>query len=236
MSPWRRPGAPYAPSRPRGPVALRLADNEGSAPEGLDPDLARYPDASGLQDLLAARFGLTADQVLVTAGADDALARAFTALVRPGGSVVLAEPTFSMLRRFADAAGRDVISVPWPDGAFPVEAVVAAAGSGADAVALVSPNNPTGLVATEEELQRLHDALPETWIWVDAAYGEFASTDLTALALQLPRCVVYRTLSKAWGLAGLRVGYALGPVEAIGGLRAVGGPYPCSTPSLVIGS
>ena len=98
----------------------------------------------------------------------------------------------------------------------------------------MSPNNPTGAVATLETLQRLHDALPSAWIWVDAAYAEFAETDLTPLALQLPRCVVYRTLSKAWGLAGLRVGYAIGPAEAIDALRAVGGPYPCSTPSLQI--
>ncbi len=231
--PYRRPGAAYAVPRPRGPVAMRLADNEGQSPPGTDPSLARYPDASPLQADLAARYGVAPEQVVVTAGADDALGRAFTALVPPGGAVVLAEPTFSMLRRFAEAADRRVASVPWRDGPFPVTEVVRQARAvDADAVALVSPNNPTGAVASPADLTALHEALPHTWLWVDAAYGEFARTDLTPTALRLPRAVVFRTLSKAWGLAGLRVGFALGPVAAIDALRAVGGPYPCSTPSL----
>jgi HAD superfamily hydrolase (TIGR01548 family) len=101
-------------------------------------------------------------------------------------------------------------------------------------IVVTSPNNPTGAVATEEDVRRICEARPSTLVLVDAAYAEFGEVDLTQAALAYPNAIVIRTLSKAWGLAGLRVGYALGAAEAIGWLRAAGAPYPVSGPSLML--
>jgi histidinol-phosphate aminotransferase len=101
-------------------------------------------------------------------------------------------------------------------------------------VAIVTPNNPTGDVAGPEDLRRLSAAAPDTLVIVDHAYVEFADTDLTELALEMPNVVVLRTFSKVWGLAGCRVGYALGPSALLAALRAAGGPFPVSAPSLAI--
>jgi histidinol-phosphate aminotransferase len=101
-------------------------------------------------------------------------------------------------------------------------------------IALVTPNNPTGEVASADDLRRLAKAAPRSLVILDHAYVEFADTDLTAVALTLPNVVVVRTFSKAWGLAGCRVGYALGPARIIRALRAAGGPFPVSSVSLAI--
>jgi histidinol-phosphate aminotransferase len=96
------------------------------------------------------------------------------------------------------------------------------------AIAVVSPNNPTGAIATADDLKALSAAAPNALLIVDLAYVEFAAEDLTPAVLELPNAIAVRTFSKAWGLAGLRVGYALGPADIIAWLRTVGGPYPTS--------
>ncbi|MEZ4239515.1 MAG: aminotransferase class I/II-fold pyridoxal phosphate-dependent enzyme [Myxococcota bacterium] len=216
--------APYRVPRPAGPIDLWLDANEG-APQ--PPELRRYPDAGPLERQLAARLGLDPAQVLVTAGADDALDRCFRALLDPGDAAVLPVPGFEMARRYAALAGVRAVEVGWPEGPFPVDAAI---GAGARAVLVTSPNNPTGAVATARDLDRLADA--GLLRIVDLAYAEFADEDLTAAALARPGAVVLRTLSKAWGLAGLRVGYALGAAEDVARLRAAGAPYPVAAPSL----
>src|SRR5690606_24728281 len=104
-------------------------------------------------------------------------------------------------------AGGSVRSVPWLGGPLPTPGLIAAADETTAAVAVVSPNNPTGSVASADDLVQLREALPHALLIVDLAYGELADVDLTEVALTLPDTIVVRTLSKAWGLAGLRVGY-----------------------------
>lgn len=229
----------YAPPRSPTPIDLDLSANEGPPPapellasllarENAGELLRRYPDARPLQDALAARCGVPRDRVLVCAGADDALARALRVVAEPGREVILPEPTFEMLPRYVALAGAERISVAWPGGAFPRAAVLAAANERTAAVLVVSPNNPTGAVATADDLRALCAALPTALVIVDQAYAEFCDDgvdDLTTVALTLENAVVTRTLSKAWGLAGLRVGYALGSARVLGWLRAVGQPY-----------
>jgi HAD superfamily hydrolase (TIGR01548 family) len=96
----------------------------------------------------------------------------------------------------------------------------------------VTPNNPTGQVATAADLQRLAAGAPGALLLVDLAYGEFADVDLMPTVLGLPNAVGVRSLSKAWGLAGLRVGWVAGSVPLIAPLRAAGGPYAVAGPSL----
>lgn len=235
--------APYRAPRPRPHVDLRLDSNEGVAPDaGLlevlcdagAAVLREYPAAGELEKRLAERLGVEPARVLVTAGADEGLDRACRAFLAPGRDLIVPVPTFEMLERYARLAGAGVVTVPWPAGAYPRAAVLGAITPQTAAIAVVSPNNPTGAVASAADLEALSAAAPRALLIVDAAYTEFADEDLTPVALRLPNAIVVRSLSKAWGLAGLRVGYAAGPPRLIDALRAAGSPYSVSGPSIAL--
>ncbi|MBX2796820.1 MAG: histidinol-phosphate aminotransferase family protein [Myxococcales bacterium] len=230
---------PYSTSPLPHPCDLRLDGNEGydSPPEvvqGLaqaDPSVVRrYPTTRALVERLADRHGVSPDQILVTAGADDALDRACRALLCPGRRLLAPVPTFAMMLHYARLSGAGVDEVPWPAGPYPVDELCARIEPATTAVAMVTPNNPTGLQATGDDLRRLSAEAP--LVWLDHAYVEFGAVDLTPLAMELGNVLVFRTLSKAWGLAGLRVGYVMGPAEIVGWLSRVGLPYPVSGLSL----
>jgi histidinol-phosphate aminotransferase len=235
--------AAYAPPRAGAPVDLRLDGNEGAAPPAGLLDLVaaagveavrRYPDAAALERLLAATIGVEPSRVLVTAGADDALERLLRAVLAPGRELLLPVPTFEMIPRYARLAGAEVCEVPWLAGPLPVDELIAAGSPRTAAVAIVTPNSPTGLVASAADLARLSAAFPTAALLVDLVYTEFADEDLTPAALALPNAVVTRSFSKAWGLAGLRVGWAAGPASVLGWMRAMGHPYAVSAPSLLL--
>ena len=235
------PGIPaaYAPPRPRGPIDLQLSRNEGRCPRGLSQpqlpqqELARYPDLAALRRELAGRWGLPPERALLTAGGDDVLLRCCLASAASPGGAVLATPTFEMIPRYLAMANVPMRCVPWPEGPFPTDALIEA-GRDAAIAFVVTPNNPTGAVASPRDVERIARALPDTLVVLDAAYGELATNDPTPAALALPNVVVVRTLSKAWGLAGLRVGYALGSAAWIARLAAVGNPYPVSSASAAL--
>lgn len=221
--------------------ALRLDANEGPAPTCLTEAwpstieaLRRYPDVRELEADLAARYAVSPDRVLATAGGDDAIDRLCRRFLAGGRELVLTEPTFEMFARHGRLAGGRLRTVSWWEGAYPVGAVAACTGPDTGLLAVVSPNNPTGAVITDQQLRRLRRATTGVPLLLDAAYAEFADDDLTALALTMPRTLVLRTLSKAWGLAGLRVGCLLGPADLIAELRAWGQPYAVSGPSVAL--
>ena len=162
---------------------------------------------------------------MVTAGGDDALFRCF--LASAGKRVVSTTPSFEMIARYATQARVELTEVPWWDTEFPIDEVIA---SGSDVAVVVSPNNPTGSVIDEPVLNKI--ATSFGLVVLDAAYAEFADTDLTEAALSLDNVVVVRTLSKAFGIAGLRVGYLVGPADLISEISAYGNPYPVSSVSL----
>ena len=227
---------PHRVPRHPAPTDLDLAGTELAWRTTVDAvfpgALGHYPDRAPLTAALARRLGLGPERVLVTAGSDDALERAFRLVLAPGREAILTRPTFEMLPRFARLAGATVVEVPWPRGPFPVDAIRRAVTPRTALVAVVSPNNPTGAVATAEEIASVVAAAPEALIVVDLAYVEFAESDPTDALLGLPRTLLTRTFSKAWGLAGLRVGYAAGPAEVIAGLETTSLPYPVAAPSL----
>lgn len=238
----------YSPPEFAAAITMDLSKNEGRVPlksarESTDmqvAELARYPSLEGLRVAMAETFGVPAECLLVTAGGDDALMRlCLLALRRVGGTgrvrrAVVAVPTFEMIPRYVELAGGELVTVPWPCGAFPVDALLAASGQGAAIVFVVSPNNPTGAVATADDLRRIAAALPDSLVVLDAAYAEFADEDLMSCARRLANVVVVRTLSKAWGLAGLRVGCAIAPPRLIDKLYAAGNPMPVSVASAAI--
>ncbi len=233
----------YRVPRPEIPVDLVLDGNEGRPPSDAllevipeaGPELLRrYPRADAVTEQAAAQFGVPADHVLVTAGADDAFDRIIRAVIAPGRSMVIPGPTFSMIARFVTLCGGQVVSVPWREATYPLHAVLAALTPDTRAVAVVSPNNPSGALASRQDVERLAAAAPQAVIVVDHAYVEFGGEDLTALCRERPNVVALRTLSKAWGLAGLRVGFAVAAPEIIGWLKTAGHPYAVSGPSLAL--
>lgn len=235
----------YSVPRAPGPIDLHLDANEGSvAWDDLEEcireasNLRRYPSAAQLEAALAARLNVKPSQVIVTAGGDDVLDRACRMTLSPARSLLLAEPSFEMFRRYAELARARVDSVPWPRGPFPREQVMGAIAPTTGVVPIVSPNNPTGAVATRDDVDAVCSAASSAGrsalVILDAAYAEFADEDLTPVALRHRNTIVVRTFSKAWGLAGLRVGYAIGPEDLISCLRVAGGPYPVSGLSLAV--
>lgn len=232
---------PYRPPARPAHIDLILDGNEG-IPPALDIAavlashgaelLRRYPDTSTLQQLLATRHGLSADCVLPTAGADDAIDRCLRVYAGPDNPIVLANPTFEMIPRYGELCGAPLRPVTWRSGPFPLQGFIDAARDQAGVLAVVTPNNPTGMVATVDDLRALSAACPGSLLLVDLAYGDFADVDLTQAALALPNAVVLRSFSKAGGLAGLRLGYALSNPSVIANLRAAGNPYSLSAPSI----
>jgi len=240
---WIDPASAYDQRVRGGAGMLRLDRNEGLLPSPAalaelaqaDPELLRrYPDVTELTALLAARWGVAPERVVVTAGADEAIDRVCRAFLAPGRTMLLPEPSFEMLDRYAALAGGALARVPWPDEAFPTATFLERIDARTAVVAVVSPNNPTGGVATSADVRRLAAAAPDALVLLDHAYVEYADDDLTTAVLDLPNVVVTRTLSKAWGLAGCRVGYAIGSAHIIAVLRAAGGPYPVAGLSMAL--
>lgn len=234
----------YAVPRLPIPTDLALDANEGPPPgdailrtlQAVDAEtLRRYPSAHALEEALADRFGVANGQVLVTAGGDDAIDRCCRAMLGPGRRVIIPQPTFIMIERSARLRNAEIVAINWNERAFPTDEIINAVDDRTALIAVVSPNNPTGLIAQREDLVRIAAAAPHAMIMLDAAYEEFTGSGLTTSALALPNVLTIRTFSKAFGLAGLRLGYAVGPEKMIRWLRAAGGPYPTSGLSIAIG-
>ena len=234
---------PYTPGRDPAPIELRLDRNERAVPPaaiaralaGVTPSLcAAYPDKQPLERALATRSDVSPDRVLVTAGGDDAIDRCCRAMLLPGSRIVMHTPSFEMIARSAVIAGGCVEPIEWLNGPFPKDAVLNAIDEDTRLVAIVSPNNPTGLEVPIESVLRIAQAAPHALVLLDLAYIEFAQSDPMAAALSEPNIVCVRTFSKAYGLAGMRLGYAVGSPQVINWLRTVGGPYPTSAAGLYI--
>lgn len=233
----------YDPERFAGAIDLRLDSNEGPPPS---PDLLRqvaevdgellrrYPDKRRLEALIASRHGVAPEQVIVTAGADDALDRCCRVGLRNGRSLLTTRPTFAMLPRYAALCGTATRQLPWLDEPFPVTEMVKRIDESVGVVAILSPNNPTGRVVSLADFERVADAASSQLLIVDTVYADFCDVDLTAAALRYENAVVVRSFSKSGGLAGLRVGYAIGSTRVIDSLRAAGGPYPVAALSLAL--
>ena len=177
--------------------------------------------------------------MVVTAGANEALDRVFRAYLAPGRRLVLPVPAFEMMYRFAAVAGGEILAVPWTD-TFPADEVIAALDEAVSLVVMISPNNPTGCTATAGDLERVAEAASQVdsgaafgaMVVLDHAYVEYSDQDLTSVAQHFDNVVTVRTFSKAWGLAGCRVGYAVASPEVATLLRNVGSPFPVAGLSL----
>lgn len=211
--------------------AIKLASNE--APFGPLPSVAGaissgieqinlYADhrASALREELAAQFGVDVDQVTVGPGSAGILQQILLAYCDRGDQVAMCWPSFEAYPLFAMLVEAEQVRVPLRDEAFDLVALADAVTDRTKVVFVTNPNNPTGTVVGTDEISAFLDAVPTGCLVVlDEAYSEFvtdpAVTDSTALLAAHSNLVITRTFSKAHGLAGLRVGYAVGHPDVI---------------------
>ena len=199
---------PPLPGVPQVPLAVSMAR------------LADYPDGSyrELREAAAAYTGLAPENVVVGAGADDLILLVAQAFLGPGARAAIAEPTYALYRIATRLHGASVVDVP----------------DDADLVWVCNPNNPTGSWVEPDELVSLAQRLPDSIVVVDEAYVEFGARSCASWVDELENLVVLRTLSKAFGLASLRVGYALAHPETAALLTERRAPAPISGPSAAI--
>ncbi|MEW1844439.1 histidinol-phosphate transaminase [Nonomuraea angiospora] len=233
----------YVPGR-KSPGAVVLASNE--CPYGLLPGVAarlaeltgglsRYPDmgATRLLEALAARHEVSADRIAVGAGSSEVCGQVLHTVCGPGSEVVFGWRSFEAYPILTTVAGGVPVRVPLRDHVQDLPAMAAAITPRTRLVFVCNPNNPTSTPVGEAALRAFVDRVPENvLIAVDEAYHEYADPSAVPDALALfgdrPNVVVLRTFSKAYALAGLRVGYCVGPPEIIAQVRKTQTPFSVS--------
>jgi histidinol-phosphate aminotransferase len=233
--------------------AIKVASNEnplGPSPRALAalpailPQLHLYPDAGGfaLRRALSARLEVPLEHLALGNGSNDLLYQLVLATCEPADEVLSHQYAFLSYRLSAQVAGRKFVAArTTPELACDVDALIAAITPHTKLVVIGSPNNPTGSVVTRAGAERIIEALPQRALLViDEAYAEYAAlwpevdhVDGLVLAKRDKRVIVLRTFSKIYGLAGLRVGYAVAHRAVIEVLNRVGRTFHVSTPAMV---
>ena len=231
LSPCDIAGAPIP-----GTIRLDANENPFASLVAGQSGINRYPEPQpqALRQRLADLYGVVPAALWVARGSDDAIDLLIRAFCRPGvDSVAIVEPTFSAYAQFARVQGAAVIATRLTDDfAFDPEAILAAIRDASPKLLfLCTPNNPTGGVIDASDIRRLAAALPDTLVVIDEAYGEFCEAPSFAREAT-GNLVVLRTLSKAYGLAGARIGCAIADPEIIALIAKVSPPYPLPTPSI----
>ena len=189
-------------------------------------DLSLYPEREIGERLIANFLGIAPEQVLVTNGMDEALSLLFMAYLDAGDELLFADPTFVMYPMLGEALGAKVVRVrSGEDLALPVSDLLAHISPRTRVIAIANPNNPTGLTASRADLLKIAEAAPDAAVLIDEAYFEFCGETLIADLSRHPNLFVGRTLSKAYGLAGLRLGVLTGAPEQIDYLRRFSLPF-----------
>jgi histidinol-phosphate aminotransferase len=247
---------PYEPGKPVEEVqrelgldrVVKLASNEGpfgpvpAALEALERcagELNRYPDGGAyrLRAALAEREGVAFEEVAIGSGADGIIDNVSQALLDPGDEVVLGWPSFPSYAIYAIKAGAHPVHVPLRELAYNLDALLAAVTQRTKIVFVCHPNNPTGTTNSRAELDAYFDRVPDHVLTVlDQAYFEYIEDpeypDGIAEYFKTGRRVlVVRTFSKIFGLAGLRVGYGIGPAELVRALGKTRRAFDISTPA-----
>lgn len=223
---------------------LRLDFNEntvGASPRVLRllqqltlEDLARYPVREPVEAQVALFLGLRPEEVLLTNGVDEGIHLLCETYLEPGDEAIIVVPTFAMYEISASATGATLLRIPaGRDFSFPLDDVLAAITTRTRLVAVANPNNPTGTLVTGEGLLQIAAAAPDAAILLDEAYYEFCGQTLLQAIRNQANVFVARTFSKAYGLAGLRVGVLAGPAAQMRMVRRVASPYNVNAAALL---
>lgn len=225
---------------------IKLASNEnplGPSPLGLAAarkaleQCHLYPDGgcTFLRERLARKWDLAPENFVVGNGSNEVMILLAQAFLRPGDEVVFGAQAFIVYKLATMLFGATPVEVPMPGYRHDLKALRAAVTPRTRILFLASPNNPTGGTDSPADILALAESLPEDVIFcLDEAYAEYleASADLRPLIKSGRKVVVTRTFSKAYGLAGLRVGYLMGSVEVCGLLNRVRQPFNVNLPAL----
>ncbi|MFT5499396.1 MAG: histidinol-phosphate aminotransferase [Kiritimatiellia bacterium] len=224
---------PYTPGeQPKDPSVIKLNTNENPYPPSpavaealaaLDlAKLRKYPDpvATELRQAIARLHGVRLEQVIVGNGSDELLAMCTRAFVEPDGLISYLEPSYSLYPVLSDIADVRQETVPLQPGFVADFSDVPDAGL----FLLTNPNAPTSMAADPAAIQAFCEAFAGVVI-IDEAYVDFAAYDCVELAKRLPNVIVMRTFSKSYSLAGIRLGYAIGPTRLIEALFKIKDSY-----------
>ncbi len=250
--------APYEPGKPTAELArefglaeeriVKLASNEN--PLGVSPSanhamralldgLARYPDGNGfeLKQALVARFAVAMENVVLGNGSNDVLELIARAFLAPGASAVYAQHAFAVYPISVLATGATGIAVPARDFGHDLPAMLAAIRPDTRMVFIANPNNPTGTFIGGAEIEAFMRQVPaQVVVVLDEAYTEYLEPqyryDSVSWLKSYPNLVITRTFSKVYGLAGLRVGYALASAPVADLMNRVRQPFNVNTLSL----
>jgi histidinol-phosphate aminotransferase len=243
--------APYQPGKPISELAremgldeakiVKLASNEN--PRGIGPrtraaidaaltDIARYPDGNGygLKQALAARYGVDMPMIVLGNGSNDVLELVALAFLGPGRAAVMSQHAFAVYPLATQARGARSIAVRAKDYGHDLEAMARAVDDETYVIWVANPNNPTGTFASPEQMEAFLRRVPERVLVVlDEAYNEYLRAELRADSVKWlkrhPNLIITRTFSKAYGLAGLRVGYALAHASVADIMNRVRQPF-----------
>lgn len=247
---------PYVPGKPSDALkrelgiddVIKLASNEnplGLSPrvqeaiEGTLPDLYRYPDGSGyrLKTTLATRHSLDADQITLGCGSNELFELIARAYLEPGLEAVMSEHAFAVYPLVVQASGARAVVTPSRNWGHDLDAMAAAINERTRVVFIANPNNPTGTWISKGELKAFLKTVPEhVLVVLDEAYAEYVDQENYPNGIKLqrkyPNLVVTRTFSKAYGLAGLRVGYGVSNPDIANVLNRVRQPFNVTSPAL----
>ncbi|MGL1833284.1 histidinol-phosphate transaminase [Rhodocyclaceae bacterium SMB388] len=250
--------SPYQPGKPIGELAremglsesgiVKLASNENplgmsvgarAAAAAAMADIERYPDGNGfeLKAALSHRFGVDTDRIVLGNGSNDVLELAARAFIAPGASAVFSQYAFAVYPLATRAAGGRCIAVTARDFGHDLDAMAAAIEPDTRVVFIANPNNPTGTFVEGPRIEAFLRAVPQDVLVVlDEAYTEYLNPeqryDSLAWLETFPNLLVSRTFSKAYGLAGLRVGYGLGHADVVDLMNRVRQPFNVSSVAL----
>ena len=249
---------PYLPGKPISELArelglneadiVKLASNEnplGPSPLALAAaqdalhDMALYPDGAGfsLKAKLSAKLGVAASQIVLGNGSNDVLDIAAQAFLSPATSSVHAQHAFAVYPIAAQTVGAQSIVVPAKDYGHDLPAMRAAIRDDTRVLWIANPNNPTGTFLPWAEIEAFLETVPpQVLVVLDEAYGEYLPPadrcDTAGWLARFPNLLITRTFSKAYGLAGLRVGYGLGHPDVIDLMNRVRHPFNVNLPAL----
>jgi histidinol-phosphate aminotransferase len=216
--------------------ALRLDFNENTfacSPKVLEVlasisagSLTRYPERESVEAIVAAHLGLAPAQVALTNGVDEAIHVLFETFLEAGDELLLPVPTYTMYEVYASVTDANIVTIQAADDLqFPFERLLAAITPRTKIIAIANPNSPSGSVATRDQIIAIARRAPHALLLVDEAYFHFYGETVQDLIGELPNLFTARTFSKAYGLAGLRLGVLAGPVESLRWVRRVLSPY-----------
>ena len=255
---WIRTLAPYSPGMPVEELerqlgirdSIKLASNEnplGPSPKALAAiaaalgELHRYPDGSAfhLKNRLAERLGVSPEELVVGNGSNEIIELVVRTVLRPGDEAVMADQAFVVYRLVVQAAGGTSRIVPLRDFTHDLDAIAAAVGGRTRLVFLANPNNPTGTIFRRAAWERFLARMPAHVVVVaDDAYAEYVEDPeypdtIRARGDGSVAVVTLRTFSKLYGLAGLRIGYGVGPAALIDAVMRIRQPFNVNTLALV---